>query len=113
MLFVIILICLVVGYASVNEIIRAYEKRRIRRDTRQALKEEDCRRILNVSWNAGQSEIDSAYQRLLAAYEPGNFTHLDDEFCRLAQARTDSLMQAYDALKAYRHAIDVENVTGK
>src|SRR5690348_12838515 len=103
MLFVVVFVCLAAGYAAVNGILQVYEKRRIRRNTSHALREEDCRQILNVSWHAGWNEIDSSYRRLLAIYEPRNFTHFDEEFRRLAEARTNAITQAYAALKAYKH----------
>lgn len=97
-LILVIAICLVVGYAIASSLINLSKKRR-RPVKGLPLSEEECRRILNVSWRASEFEIDAAYRRLRSMYEPKNFAHLDAEFSELAQRRTDSVIQAYDTLR--------------
>jgi DnaJ-domain-containing protein 1 len=101
MLILFIAICLVVGYAIASALINSLKKRR-KPAKALPLSEEDCRRVLNVSWRASEFEIDSAYRQLRSMYEPKNFAHLDPEFSELAHRRTDSIIQAYDTLRAHR-----------
>jgi DnaJ-domain-containing protein 1 len=100
-LILVIAICLVVGYAIASALINLLKKRR-KPVKPLPISEEDCRRILNVSWRASEFEIDAAYRQLRSMYEPRNFAHLDTEFSELAQRRTDALIQAYDTLRALR-----------
>src|SRR5262245_50653989 len=72
-------VCFCAGYALVSLGINRYRQRR-QLNANRTISEADCRRILNVSWLAGEEEIETAYLRLRSMYAPENFAHLDEEF---------------------------------
>ena len=67
-----------------------------------ALQQERCAQVLSVRSGATESEIEQAYQRLLAKYHPDKTTGLGDEFRRLANEKIEEIEEAYAILKRAR-----------
>ncbi len=56
--------------------------------------------VLEVAPDATASQIKAAYRRLAAKYHPDKFTHLDDQFRRLAEERFKQIQAAYQEMTA-------------
>jgi len=55
--------------------------------------------ILEVSGNATQDEIKTAYKKLAGKYHPDKVEHLGDEFKALAEEKFKQIQEAYQKLK--------------
>ena len=64
-----------------------------------ALQEERCAQVLGVRSGATESEIEQAYQQLLAKYHPDKIATLGDDFRRLAKDKIEEIEEAYTILK--------------
>jgi len=107
-LFLLIVLCVLMGYRVLGGLIQQAFKQSEQRDSfrphpqgapsDQAL-EKRHRAVLGVSQAAGEEEIKAAYRSQLAKYHPDKVTHLGDEFHELASSRTKQIIEAYDYLK--------------
>lgn len=66
------------------------------------LRRDDPWRILGVTEDAGQAEIDQAYRRLMSQYHPDKFATAAPELRRRAEVRAREINGAYDRIRTLR-----------
>jgi len=59
-------------------------------------------RVLGVSPDASQAEIDQAYRRLMSQYHPDKLAGAAPELIKQAELRSREINTAYDKIKAQR-----------
>ena len=72
------------------------------RSQEQAGRDQTPHEVLGVARNASKAEIKQAYRKLLTKYHPDKFSHLGNEFERIAQERTRRIVSAYEQLTGSR-----------
>jgi DnaJ-domain-containing protein 1 len=63
-------------------------------------------RVLGLTAEANQAEIDLAYRRLMSQYHPDRFTGAAPELRRQAEAKARALNSAYDRIQQLRKRKD-------
>lgn len=66
------------------------------------LRRDDPWRILGVTEDASQAEIDQAYRRLMSQYHPDKFATAAPELRRRAEVRAREINGAYDRIRTLR-----------
>lgn len=59
-------------------------------------------RVLGVTEEASQAEVDQAYRRLISQYHPDKFASVAPELRRQAEARARAINGAYDRIQTLR-----------
>jgi DnaJ-domain-containing protein 1 len=59
-------------------------------------------RVLGLTEEANDAEVDLAYRRLITQYHPDKLTGVADELRRQAEARAREINAAYDRIKTLR-----------
>ena len=66
------------------------------------LRRDDPYRILGVTADASQAEIDQAYRRLMSQYHPDKYATAAPELRRKAEIRACEINGAYDRIRTLR-----------
>ena len=66
------------------------------------LRREDPYRVLGVTEDASEAEIDQACRRLMSQYHPDKYATAAPELRRKAEARAREINSAYDRIRALR-----------
>ena len=61
-------------------------------------------RILGISEQSSDEELERAYRKLMSQYHPDRVSGAADEFRELAEQRTRSINAAYDRIRTRRQA---------
>lgn len=63
---------------------------------------DDPYRVLGVSANASDADIDQAYRRLIRQYHPDRLAGVADDLRREAEKKASAINAAYDRIQALR-----------
>ena len=66
------------------------------------LRRDDPYRILGITEDASQAELDQAYRRLMSQYHPDKFATAAPELRRRAEVRAREINAAYDRIRMLR-----------
>ncbi len=66
------------------------------------LRRDDPYRILGITEDASQAELDQAYRRLMSQYHPDKFATAAPELRRKAEVRAREINAAYDRIRTLR-----------
>jgi len=66
------------------------------------LKRNNPYRVLNLTSDATDAEVDQAYRRLISQYHPDKMTGAADELRRQADIKAKEINTAYDRIKTMR-----------
>jgi DnaJ-domain-containing protein 1 len=102
----VVLVCLVLGYAIVSLIIKGIVKLMRKANAPRALtqaaaprdrndQERQARHTLGVPYDASPAEVDAAYRALREKYDPAKVPPGDTEFFNLISDRLRRLEEAY------------------